>query len=618
MDICLASDEKDYDTESVFSPLLIGENDGNRMPFKFDFNSENTTICQNNDCDFQEDTIVSENFWNPSNEDPNICSKITHICDIGLTGIDNGLVKNMSGETIELNTGIYDSISDKFNRYKYDRRFKLHPVTGFTTSENRLWNDDSYTYDLEFTDDSDGVGTYLKLNGGFYQGFYKVAGYNYEIFPERVNLGWTTEIILRYRWEGDTNVGLNKRYPQNKGSFFYMGARAENKFYHYPDGSPIQDSGYTRITSGLTCMHTCSCNNSGITGSDCLSVYQTSGGTSTQCSCGCNCRCNTKINYPEKDPLFDSVSNALSIRLDGDNGNPKVCIKTFRITGGCETTDICSGDVIYSTGTSVTEVCSTKGIFDDCKDTNYINGEHWVQINTVFQRYTYLDQCDVKQKGGLGILVDTVYTATTSNNSISLIEPPITHDEGTEGYVPSTTEIVTFTDEWTESIKHRLGDLKVYVNGRLFMVVENFEEIIPRLLNVEKEKQVGVSYNISIGGGTQGLHDNLTFSGNCEQDIFDIKYQQDPECLTTSDLENTTYSGLTTNILLSELFGGSLIGDISTFRMYTEPLTPPQIKHNFKKSKNKYNLLDPECPDCSYISPAPTPTPTPLNEIFLV
>ena len=38
-DICLASDERDYDQEVVFSPLLIGENDGNRMPFKFDFNS---------------------------------------------------------------------------------------------------------------------------------------------------------------------------------------------------------------------------------------------------------------------------------------------------------------------------------------------------------------------------------------------------------------------------------------------------------------------------------------------------------------------------------------------------------------------------------------------------
>ena len=183
---------------------------------------------------------------------------------------------------------------------------------------------------------------------------------------------------------------------------------------------------------------------------------------------------------------------------------------------------------------------------------------------------------------------------------------------------------------WTEEQKYRLGNLKFYVNGKLFMVAENFEEIIPRLLNVEKEKQIGVGYNISVGGGTQGLHDNLTFSGGCPADINEIEYQQDPECLTTNDLTHTEYSGLTTQIRLEEIFGGSLIGDISAFRMYTEPLNASQIRHNFKILKNKYNLLDPNCLNCRiripnndliYISvpcndlgytlyPCPTITPT--------
>jgi len=42
---------------------------------------------------------------------------------------------------------------------------------------------------------------------------------------------------------------------------------------------------------------------------------------------------------------------------------------------------------------------------------------------------------------------------------------------------------------WTEEIYYRLGTLKFYVNGRLFMVAENFEEIIPRLLNTERENE---------------------------------------------------------------------------------------------------------------------------------
>jgi hypothetical protein len=198
-------------------------------------------------------------------------------------------------------------------------------------------------------------------------------------------------------------------------------------------------------------------------------------------------------------------------------------------------------------------------------------------------------------------LVKDVYFATLEGRSVSLIEPPITREKD---YDPASTEVVTFTDMWTEEQKYRLGTLKFYVNGKLFMVVENFEEIIPRLLNVEKEKQIGVSYNISIGGGTQGLHDNLTFSGGCPSSLNDMKYQQDPECLTTHDLDNTIYSGLTTNIKLEEYFGGSMIGDISSFRMYTEPLNAAQIKHNFKILKDKYNLLNPDCPNCRIIIPA--------------
>jgi hypothetical protein len=599
-DICLASDEKDYDQEVVFSPLLIGELDGNRMPFKFNFDSSGTTLCTTSACTFDYDTIVSENYWNPTDIDPNFCPIITDLCDVGLTGIDNGLVKELSGETIQINTGLYTTQSDKFSRYKYDRRMKMHPITGFTTSENRLWNDNSYSYDLSYNNAGGDIGYVARLDGGFFQGFYKVAGYDYQIFPERPSLGWSAEFMLRYRWTGDTSVGLNSRYPNNKGTFFYMGARAENKFYHYADGSPKQDSGYTRVTSGLTCMDTCACNLLGSNPHDCLKVYQQSGGTSYNCSCGCPCSCEVNALYPETDPLYDGVSNALSLRLSGDTGSPKLCVKTYRITGGCETTGTCLTGITYTTGTSVTEWCSTRGIFDDCSGTTYSNVEHWVQIDAVFQRNEWFDPCDLNIKGGLGLIVKEIYTATTANNSVSLIEPPITHEAK---YDPATTEVVTFNDNWTAEEKYRLGTMKFYVNGKLFMVAENFEEIIPRLLDTQKEKQIGVGYNISLGGGTQGLHDNLTFSGGCPPSLNDMVYQQDPECLTTYDLDNTIYSGLTTHIKLEEYFGGSMIGDISAFRMYTEPLNASQIKHNFNLLKLKYNLLDPNCLNCRIAIP---------------
>jgi len=611
----LANDEREFNQDVVFSPLLIGEDDGNVMPFKFDFNSTGTTLCQTSTCNFDNDTIVSENYWNPDGIDPNLCPSASTLCNVGLTGIDNGLVKQISGETIDITTGLYTNTNDKFSRYKYDRRFKMHPITGFTTTANRLWNDNSYTYNLNYTTYGDEVGYFARLQGGFFQGFYKLPGYEYQIFPERVNLGWTAEMMLRYRWTGATDVGLNNRYPDNKGTFFFMGARAENKFYHYADGSPKQDTGYTRVTSGLTCMHTCECLETGITAShSCIPVYQPSGVTSYNCSCGCPCSCATYASVPELDPLYDGVSNAMSIRLSGDTGNPRVCVKVYTITGACETTGTCTTGLTFTTGTSVTEWCSTRGIFEFCSGTTYFDSEHWVQIDAVFRRREWFELCDLYDMGGLGLLVSEQYTATTANNSISLIRPPITHLD----IDPATTEVVQFKDSWLEEKDYRLGDLIIYVNGRPFMVIVDFEEIIPRLLNTPREKQIGVGYNISLGGGTQGLHDNLTLSGGCPETLSGMTYQQDPECLTTEDLTHTIYSGLTTHIRLEEIFGGSFIGDVSAFRMYTTPLDASEIAHNFRLLKQRYQLLDPNCIVCTIDCPPndltysfyPCPTPT--------
>jgi hypothetical protein len=613
----LADDARDFNQEVIFSPLLIAEDDGNKMPFKFDFNSTGTTISPLVN-EFLYDTVVSENYYNPDDIDPNFCPVTTEICDVGLTGIDNGLTTELSGITMTAYTGLYTTTAQTYNRYVYDRRFKMHPISGNTTPTNRLWNDDSYSYGLSYVNAGGDIGTVAKLNGGFYQGFYKLQGYDYEVFPTRVSQGWSVEMLLKYQFTGDTNVGLNARYPDNKGTFFFMGSRAENKFYHHASGSPESDSGYTRVTSGLTCMHTCGCTKTGGTGADCISVYQPTGTTVNSCACECSCSCASSVSVPDLDPLYDGVSNAMSIRFSGDTGNPRVCVKEYLITGSCVPSGTCLTGTSYVTGVTTVEWCSTKGIFDSCVNTLYPEIEHWVQIDAVFERDVYFDCGDLFYLGGLGQVEFPIFTATPANNSVSLVMPPITHAEGYSGYTPAKTTEVKITDLWLEQKNFRKGTLKIFVNGQLFMVCEDFEEIIPRPLNTFKERQVGVPFNISVGGGTQGLKDNLTLSGTCPAELSGMTYQQDPECLTTEDLDNTIYSGLTTNIFLEEVFGGSFIGEISAFRMYVEPLDASEVKHNFRILKNKYNLLDPDCPDCFIIIPPTpsttvTPTVTPTN-----
>ena len=45
-DMSLASDERDFNQEVVFSPYLIAQTIGNRMPFSFDINNSGSTYVQ--------------------------------------------------------------------------------------------------------------------------------------------------------------------------------------------------------------------------------------------------------------------------------------------------------------------------------------------------------------------------------------------------------------------------------------------------------------------------------------------------------------------------------------------------------------------------------------------
>jgi hypothetical protein len=318
---------------------------------------------------------------------------------------------------------------------------------------------------------------------------------------------------------------LNLIYPENKNTFFYFGTRGENKFYHHASGSPESDSGYTRVTQALEgVLKTCACDNTGVTNSRCIEVYNPIEYTvEHNIDCNCGCSNNTVVN-PDKNLLYDSMSNAFSLRLDGDPSNPKVCVRILKFTGDCIVTGTTPvTGITYQTGYTVTEYCSESNIYDYC-DVNgpaYLDEEHWVLIDAVWERNAWFDTCDLYYRGGLGLITDFKYVDSLSNNTVNLIEPPITH---TGSPAPDQVEIVNLNERWLIEKSDRLGSLKIYVNGKLFYVINGFEEIIPRGLNAEKEKQLGVPFNISWGGGTQGLRESLTFA---PKPVCDISFGVD-------------------------------------------------------------------------------------------
>ena len=75
-------------------------------------------------------------------------------------------------------------------------------------------------------------------------------------------------------------------------------------------------------------------------------------------------------------------------------------------------------------------------------------------------------------------------------------------------------------------------------------------------------------------------------------------YIQDPELFPNNILSGTSLSGLTTDILMEQNFGGTFMGGVSQFRMYVEPLTTPQIQHNYRILSDRFDLLDFWCPNC--------------------
>jgi hypothetical protein len=623
----ITTDERNYNEEVVFSPYLIAQTYGTKLPVSFDLNNPESSqgiplyYGQYN----PNNILISQNYFYRENEDFS-CFTSNESCDIGLTGIDNGLVDKMSGETIYFTNGLFED-SVKFNRMFFDRRLKLHQVRGYSSDNFRFSGlNKSILYEVVSKEGLEGK--YHELYGGFYQGFYKLFGYDYEILPERVNKGWTVEMILKPRLQNQyTPLGnettLNELYPNNKNTFFYLGTRSENKFYHHADGEPI--SGYTRITSGLTQLETCSCCLLGAEQNSCLFVYPPDEdviktAVCQSCTCGekqtsvcgfkrlshCDGDNHSIQNTCETDPIYDSMSNALSFRLCGDPKNPSIGVKVLRFTGDCTTTGTCSTEeIIYQTGYTITEYCTEKRIYDYCYKLNpeFIDIERWFMINVVWERYITMDECDLRYKGGLSEITKYEYLESLIGNTTSLIGPEYTHSGATP---PGMIEIVKLNEKWLEEKNYRMGRLKIYVNGKFFDVIENFEEIIPRGLDTEKEKQLGVPFNISWGGGSLGLIENLTFSSTT---LPYGPYVQDPECLSQNILSGTTLSGLSTNMLIEPNFAGTFEGGISQFRMYVEPLDASEIKHNFKLLVDSFAMLDPDCPDC-YNGKQPIPPTT--------
>jgi hypothetical protein len=113
-----------------------------------------------------------------------------------------------------------------------------------------------------------------------------------------------------------------------------------------------------------------------------------------------------------------------------------------------------------------------------------------------------------------------------------------------------------------KTASRRKGNLLFYVNSKLKFIVNDFDEFIGRRLEEYKDKQLGVPFNFSLGGGSQGLMESQTFDG------------LDP---------NDRGLPIETN------FAGSFVGSISQFKFNICELKYCNIVQNYNAGIAQYN-----------------------------
>jgi hypothetical protein len=101
-----------------------------------------------------------------------------------------------------------------------------------------------------------------------------------------------------------------------------------------------------------------------------------------------------------------------------------------------------------------------------------------------------------------------------------------------------------------------------YVNGNLKYITKELPRISLKALNEIYDKQEGIPYNISIGGGTQGLAETIQRN-----------YMLNP----------------TRVYPLERYFAGTFIGYISSFKIYNCFMENMIIKHNWEYNKKREN-----------------------------
>ena len=573
--------------------------------------------------------------------------------NITYTGVDNGLFTFRKDRIT--NKDFLDIFqTNKLKIEENDTSLKLHAVSGNTLQ---------YDYPLHCNDE------YVTFNGGFYQGFFKTECDKYQVLPTHFDDGETYNIeftLKKCDIEPESNKTLNDKYPENKGIFFYIGTRAENKWiylYDKEDVDGLEDcyqlgmddfveggeiNKKDHIIGNFYDLDQEFYEDPPLDIDNYINYNYYDESLYAKDSCDWDEMFDyVEINPTETAKTIDETADHINMSswcCTVPQREEKYVLRPYFVGCGCpvkykkekvksdnEYDDYLSGCLTFGEDGYI-------GSWDDLTDSDYDYLEQELDI-TDFQYYTdngfnlaeanwYYFYTDNKYlmfdrtksgktirnwvegtqymyygrknnfKGNLFILMNRTKTGYTVNTIDTLRDKDTNHynpykdlynnalafritDKGEIGYRLLTldcekegrdktsivegysSENVIPECEWV-TINVRItfigGDkmkFMFYINGKLKYISKELPRIELRELNDLYEKQEGVPYNISIGGGTQGLAETIQYN-----------YMLNP----------------TRVYPIEKYFAGSFIGHIKSFKIYNCFMEQMIIENNHKKA----------------------------------
>jgi hypothetical protein len=490
----------------------------------------------------------------------------------GLTGIDNGYIQYTKNSGDTSNTALTHTLTGTTTVINSgSTKLVLNKVTGQTGN---------YEYPIEIIQDSSILGDYSRFCGGFYQGYYKLDGYSYELLPVRVPKSWVAEFWVKKSdsvCSSVTATTLNDTYPDNKGFFFYMGARAENKFWNVFEGNNTgctsgctSDTGCTATTTTLCTVpketdisfidnkgHEIPLSPPPIEYNEITNQFLIYGRADKPSSDTCG-NCGSKGSGFGNRSVCDFTGGSITISAQTEvyTRNPR---NPFLIYGRADkpsSGDTCGNCGSKASGFGNQSVCDysgdTKPLLELDKDADIIDNAIGFRIkddgSIGYRLLSFTGQCSG----------DTYVSGVTVEEKYS-DSGMIKDDEWQK--IDIRFVMPEYDDCDLKYGEARKGRLMFYVDCKLKFVVEEFDEIIAKRLNEHKDKQLGVPFNISLGGGSQGLIESMTFDGQDSEDL---------------------------GLSIEKNFAGTFIGDISQFRFHICDLYWCGLKNNCSVEKLRY------------------------------